>query len=38
MPTATQRMNSRFFMPGRSATAPSVGPSRATTTVTKEAA
>lgn len=38
MPTATHRANSFFFMPGRSATAPRVGPSTATTTVTKEAA
>ena len=38
MPTATQSRKSRFFIPGRSATAPRVGPSTATTTVTKEAA
>ena len=37
-PTATQRVNSFFFMSGRSAMAPRVGPSTATTTVTKEAA
>ena len=38
IPTAAQRANSFFFIPGRSATAPRVGPSTATTTVTKEAA
>ena len=37
-PTATHSTKSFFFMPGRSATAPRVGPSTATTTVTKDAA